>query len=82
MKQYAENDVVTDNGQMYNVKLEDVPVNAAGNERVLRPLIRLPEKNIVLTRINPEVRTLLLLYIVNLIAFMNCCVLMLPMGHV
>ncbi|KAJ0453399.1 putative protein-serine/threonine phosphatase [Helianthus annuus] len=55
LKQYAENDVVTDSGQTYNVKLEDVPVNAAGNERVQRPVIRLPEKNVVLTRINPEV---------------------------
>ncbi|KAM0053799.1 putative protein-serine/threonine phosphatase [Helianthus debilis subsp. tardiflorus] len=56
LKQYAENDVVTDSGQTYNVKLEDVPVNAAGNERVQRPVIRLPEKNVVLTRINPEIR--------------------------
>ncbi|KAK1412415.1 hypothetical protein QVD17_33654 [Tagetes erecta] len=56
LKQYAENDVVTDNGQTYDVKLEEVPVNAAGNERVLRPVIRLPEKNLVLTRINPEIR--------------------------
>lgn len=57
LKQYAENDAVTDNGQTYNAKMEEVPVNAAGNERVQRPVIRLPEKNVVLTRINPEVRT-------------------------
>ncbi|XP_076914038.1 RNA polymerase II C-terminal domain phosphatase-like 2 [Bidens hawaiensis] len=56
LKQYAENDAVTDNGQTYNAKMEEVPVNAAGNERVQRPVIRLPEKNVVLTRINPEIR--------------------------
>ncbi|KAI3732343.1 hypothetical protein L1987_63547 [Smallanthus sonchifolius] len=56
LKQYAENDVVMDNGQTYNVKPEEVPVNAAGNERVQRPVIRLPDKNVVLTRINPEIR--------------------------
>lgn len=56
LKQYIENDAVTDDGQTYTVKLEGVPMNAAGNERVVRPVIRLPEKNIVLTRINPEIR--------------------------
>ncbi|XP_024981052.1 RNA polymerase II C-terminal domain phosphatase-like 2 isoform X2 [Cynara cardunculus var. scolymus] len=56
LKQYIENDAVTDDGQTYGVKLEGVPMNAAGNERVVRPVIRLPEKNIVLTRINPEIR--------------------------
>lgn len=59
LKQYIENNSVTDNGQTYNVKLEEVHMNAAGNERVVRPVIRLPEKNIVLTRINPEVRRLI-----------------------
>ncbi|MFS7922153.1 putative protein-serine/threonine phosphatase [Helianthus anomalus] len=44
LKQYDENDVVTDSGQTYNVKLEDVPVNATGNECVQRPVIRLPRK--------------------------------------
>lgn len=46
------------NGERYTVQMEPVPVNAAGNENVVRPIIRLPEKNLVLTRINPEVRTL------------------------
>lgn len=56
LKQYLENDAVTDNGQTYNVKHEEVHMNAAGNDRVVRPVIRLPEKNVVLTRINPEIR--------------------------
>ncbi|XP_076912318.1 RNA polymerase II C-terminal domain phosphatase-like 2 [Bidens hawaiensis] len=56
LKEYADNDFVSCNGQMYEVKPEEVPVNAAGNEHVIRPVIRLPEKNVVLTRINPEIR--------------------------
>ncbi|GJX38965.1 RNA polymerase II C-terminal domain phosphatase-like protein 2 isoform X2 [Tanacetum coccineum] len=56
LKQYIENDAVTDNGERYTVQMEAVPVNAAGNENVVRPIIRLPEKNLVLTRINPEIR--------------------------
>ncbi|XP_071741885.1 RNA polymerase II C-terminal domain phosphatase-like 2 isoform X3 [Rutidosis leptorrhynchoides] len=56
LKQYTDNDIVIDNGQTYQVKLEEVLVNAAGNDRFLRPVIRLPDKNIVLTRINPENR--------------------------
>jgi len=55
LKQYIENDVVMDNGKMYKVQLEDVLRSSDGHERVVRPVIRLPEKNIVLTRINPEV---------------------------
>ena len=61
LKQYIENDAVTDNGERYTVQMEAVPVNAAGNENVVRPIIRLPEKNLVLTRINPEVNLLILL---------------------
>ncbi|KAJ6778170.1 RNA polymerase II CTD PHOSPHATASE [Salix koriyanagi] len=56
LKQYIENDVVMDNGKMYKVQLEDVLRSSDGHERVVRPVIRLPEKNIVLTRINPEIR--------------------------
>ncbi|KAL8224690.1 hypothetical protein R6Q57_017247 [Mikania cordata] len=56
LKHYSENDAIIDNGQTYDVKMEEVPINAAGDEHVIRPVIRLPEKNIVLTRINPEIR--------------------------
>ncbi|KAH8484983.1 hypothetical protein H0E87_026666 [Populus deltoides] len=41
---YIENDVVTDNGKMYKVQLEDVLRSSDGHERVVRPVIRLPEK--------------------------------------
>lgn len=56
LKQYAENDCVIDGGKVYNMQKEEVPVTSDGQERVLRPVVRLPEKNVVLTRINPEVR--------------------------
>ena len=43
LKQYIENDTVTDNGERYTVQMEAVPVNAACNENVVRRIIRLPE---------------------------------------
>ncbi|GMP85818.1 hypothetical protein CsSME_00038843 [Camellia sinensis var. sinensis] len=62
LKQFTESDYVLDNGKMFKVQLEGVPPLSDGHERVLRPVIRLPERNIVLTRINPEVRNSTRLY--------------------
>lgn len=56
LKQYLENDTVLDNGKMCKVQMEEVPPLSDNQERFLRPIIRLQEKHIVLTRINPEVR--------------------------
>ncbi|TQD81042.1 hypothetical protein C1H46_033395 [Malus baccata] len=56
LKQYIDNDCVTDNGKLYKVQLEEVPPLSDNHEKIVRPIIRLPEKNIVLTRINPENR--------------------------
>ncbi len=57
LKQYAENDCVVDsNGKMFKVQLEEVPRLSDSHERIVRPVVRLQERNIVLTRINPEVR--------------------------
>ncbi|CAI9758907.1 unnamed protein product [Fraxinus pennsylvanica] len=56
LKQYAETDCVVDGGKVYNVQQEEVPQLSEGHERVFRPVIRLPEQNAVLTRINPENR--------------------------
>lgn len=56
LKQYAEIDSVMDGGKVYKVQHEEVPILSDGIRRVVRPVVRLPEKNIVLTRINPEVR--------------------------
>ncbi|XP_015897198.2 RNA polymerase II C-terminal domain phosphatase-like 2 isoform X1 [Ziziphus jujuba] len=56
LKQYAEGDSVMDNGKLLKVQLEEVPPVSDNHEKIVRPVIRLQEKNIVLTRINPEIR--------------------------
>ncbi|XP_020553536.1 RNA polymerase II C-terminal domain phosphatase-like 2 isoform X1 [Sesamum indicum] len=56
LKQYADTDCVVDGGKVYKVQQEEVPLLSDGSHRVVRPVVRLPEKNIVLTRINPENR--------------------------
>ncbi|XP_050381463.1 RNA polymerase II C-terminal domain phosphatase-like 2 [Argentina anserina] len=56
LKQYIDNNFVVDNGQLYKVQMEEVPPLSGNHERILRPIVRVPDKNIVLTRINPEVR--------------------------
>ncbi|XP_057983618.1 RNA polymerase II C-terminal domain phosphatase-like 2 isoform X2 [Malania oleifera] len=56
LKQYTESDFVVDNGKIYQVQQEEVPLISDTHERVVRPVIRLQEKNIVFTRINPEIR--------------------------
>ncbi|KAK9124472.1 hypothetical protein Sjap_014074 [Stephania japonica] len=57
LKQYSETDTVMDNGKLLKVQPEEVPALSNNeSDKVFRPIIRLPEKNIVLTRINPEIR--------------------------
>uniref|UniRef100_A0A2P2M1I3 protein-serine/threonine phosphatase n=1 Tax=Rhizophora mucronata TaxID=61149 RepID=A0A2P2M1I3_RHIMU len=56
LKQFTENDFVVDNGKTFKVQMEEVPPPSDTHERVFRPVIRLQERNIVLTRINPEIR--------------------------
>ncbi|CAK9319881.1 unnamed protein product [Citrullus colocynthis] len=56
LKQYIEHDTVNDNGRIFKVQLEEVPPLNGNCEKVVRPIIRLLDKNIVLTRINPEIR--------------------------
>lgn len=55
LKQYAENDQVVDNGKVIKSQSEVVPALAANYQSIVRPLIRLQDKNIILTRINPLV---------------------------
>lgn len=55
LKQYVENDCVVDNGKIFKVQREEVPPLSDSHGKVVRPVIRLQERNIVLTRINPEV---------------------------
>lgn len=55
LKQFAESDSVVDgNGRQYQVQMEEVP--SLSEQKVMRPVVRLQDRNIVLTRINPEIR--------------------------
>ncbi|XP_058084156.1 RNA polymerase II C-terminal domain phosphatase-like 1 isoform X2 [Magnolia sinica] len=56
LKQYAENDQVVENGKVIKVQSEIVPPLSDNHQPIIRPLIRLQEKNIILTRINPVIR--------------------------
>ncbi|XP_078439981.1 C-terminal domain phosphatase-like 1 isoform X2 [Wolffia australiana] len=56
LKQYVENDQVVDSGKVFKVQSELVPPPSDGHQPMIRPIIRLQEKNIILTRINPMVR--------------------------
>lgn len=55
LKQYIEGDQVYDDGKMYKVQPELVPPLSDNHQPMTRPVIRLQEKNIILTRINPLV---------------------------
>ncbi|GMI81049.1 carboxyl-terminal domain (ctd) phosphatase-like 2, ECERIFERUM11 [Hibiscus trionum] len=56
LKQYTESDCVVDNGKAFKAQMEEVPPLSDGHDKVVRPVIRLQDRNIVLTRINPEIR--------------------------
>ncbi|KAI5657039.1 hypothetical protein M9H77_25832 [Catharanthus roseus] len=56
LKQYAENDQVIDNGKVIKSESEVVPALSDNHHTVVRPLIRLQDNNIILTRINPQIR--------------------------
>lgn len=55
LKQYVENDQVVDNGRVIKIQSEVVPALSDNHQTIVRPLIRMQEKNIILTRINPQV---------------------------
>ncbi|XP_013604023.1 PREDICTED: RNA polymerase II C-terminal domain phosphatase-like 1 [Brassica oleracea var. oleracea] len=56
LKQYVESDQVVENGEVIKAQSEIVPALSDNHQPLVRPLIRLQEKNIVLTRINPMKR--------------------------
>ncbi|KAH9609867.1 hypothetical protein KSS87_008167, partial [Heliosperma pusillum] len=59
LKQFTDNDcVLTDAaaGTLLKVQFEEVPSLSDNHDKVLRPVIRFPDNNLVLTRINPENR--------------------------
>lgn len=55
LKQYAETDQVVDNGKVIKSQPEVVSALSDNHQPIVRPLLRLQEKNIILTRINPQV---------------------------
>ncbi|XP_057790491.1 RNA polymerase II C-terminal domain phosphatase-like 1 [Salvia miltiorrhiza] len=56
LKQYAESDQVIDNGKVIRSESEVVLALSDKQQTIVRPLIRLQDRNIVLTRINPLIR--------------------------
>lgn len=56
LKQFVDSDAVALEGsKVLTVQHEEVLSATQDQQRILRPVIRLPDKNVVLTRINPEV---------------------------
>ncbi|URD80545.1 C-terminal domain phosphatase-like [Musa troglodytarum] len=55
LKQYIGTDTVSENGTLISAQNEEVPPIFGIQENIVRPVIRLLERNIVLTRIHPEV---------------------------
>jgi RNA polymerase II C-terminal domain phosphatase-like 1/2 len=58
LEQYIKTDQVFDNGKLYKAQSEVVPPVADGAIPLIRPIVRLPERNVILTRINPAVTQL------------------------
>lgn len=56
LKQYLENDQVIDNGVVYKAQSEVIQPVSDNHQLISRPIIRLQEKNIILTRVNPTIR--------------------------
>ncbi|TVU03007.1 hypothetical protein EJB05_51471 [Eragrostis curvula] len=56
LRQYIEGDQVYDDGKVYKAQPEVVPPLSDNHQPMTRPIIRLQEKNIILTRINPQIR--------------------------
>lgn len=55
LEQYIKTDQVFDSGKLYKAQSEVVPPVAEGAMPIIRPIIRLLERNLILTRINPSV---------------------------
>ena len=56
LKEFIDTDTVTDNGKIVGTQKEEVHPMPGVQDRLLRPVIRLPGRNAILTRISPEVR--------------------------
>lgn len=55
LKQYAENDQVFENGKVIKSQPEVIQALSESHQPIVRPIIRLQDKNVILTRINPLV---------------------------
>jgi RNA polymerase II C-terminal domain phosphatase-like 1/2 len=55
LKEFIDTDTITDNGKIVGTQKEEVQPMSGGQERVLCLVVRLPDRNSILTRINPEV---------------------------
>lgn len=58
LTQYIESDKVDDNGKLINAELEIVPPPSYDQAPVMWLVIRLRERNAILTRIDPKVSRL------------------------
>ncbi|XP_020582834.1 RNA polymerase II C-terminal domain phosphatase-like 1 isoform X2 [Phalaenopsis equestris] len=56
LKQYVDNDQVVESGKVFKTQSEAVPRLSDSHQMLTRPIIRLHEKNIILTRVNPAIR--------------------------
>lgn len=56
LKQYVDNDQVVENGKVFKTQSEVVQPLSGSHQLLTRPIIRLNEKNIILTRVNPAIR--------------------------
>ncbi|KAJ4795788.1 C-terminal domain phosphatase-like protein [Rhynchospora pubera] len=56
LRQFVETDSVALDSTKLPVQHEEALSAVQDQQRILRPVIRLPDKNVVLTRINPEIR--------------------------
>ncbi|XP_057856078.1 RNA polymerase II C-terminal domain phosphatase-like 1 isoform X3 [Cryptomeria japonica] len=56
LKQFCENDEVCDNGKLFKAQSEIAPAPSDNHLPLIRPIIRLHERNVILTRINPNIR--------------------------
>lgn len=68
LEQYIKTDQVFDNGKLYKAQSEVVPPVADGAIPLIRPIVRLPERSVILTRINPAVLSFYRIFLTYLTA--------------
>ncbi|KAJ8467876.1 hypothetical protein OPV22_030428 [Ensete ventricosum] len=56
LQRKIKNDQVVENGKVFKVQSEMVPPLSGNHQLITRPVIRIQEKSIILTRVNPSIR--------------------------